>query len=348
MKTSRWYPLAVSAAALVAGILLSGCSAFQSSRKMDMSPFADNTRTLFVEAAKVGTPFHWDYLKPYFARADWGDIRTRMTPLMGGFQAVIMYSNQVVALNNAKLKDKEKNAQLVKYLDQAIRRTSNPALLDSIEVDAALMKEVFEDIRNGETFLDGIAAASPLVNAVVASMEDNLNAIQAQIPVTIASIDRMIEADYADRRANYANLTRLQVVAMRGMTQLYNARRGGQSSLDTLLAEDPSLREMIPSPEKATSKGMAAAEALLTDRLSKLDTFIHQMDTEVAIYRAKLRELEEWRINVDARVKIAHDGIIIWAQSHRNLGAGIPVPPLIDVGGMATGLAKKVSPVPIP
>jgi hypothetical protein len=35
---------------------------------------------------------------------------------------------------------------------------------------------------------------------------------------------------------------------------------------------------------------------------------------------------------------------MIWGQSHRNLGVGIPVPPLIDVEGLAGsafGTAKK-------
>jgi hypothetical protein len=33
----------------------------------------------------------------------------------------------------------------------------------------------------------------------------------------------------------------------------------------------------------------------------------------------------------------------VWAQSHRNLGAGIPVPPLIDVAGFATGLVGSAT-----
>ena len=132
------------------------------------------------------------------------------------------------------------------------------------------------------------------------------------------------------------------------MSQLYSGRRGDLSALDTLLNEDPSVREVIPSPDKAASKELAAAEVLLRDRLLGLDTCIDQMAPEVASYKAKLQELEDWRISVDLRVKIAREEISVWAQAHRNLGDGIPVPPVIDVTGFATDLAKKVSPVPIP
>ncbi len=45
--------------------LISGCSVFQSSRKIDMTPFSDNAGTLFSEAIKISRPFQWKHLKPY-------------------------------------------------------------------------------------------------------------------------------------------------------------------------------------------------------------------------------------------------------------------------------------------
>jgi len=62
----------------------------------------------------------------------------------------------------------------------------------------------------------------------------------------------------------------------------------------------------------------------------------------------RLDELEDWCINVDEKIRVARNAITVWAQSHRNLGAGIPVPPLIDVAGFTSGLvgtaASKVVP----
>lgn len=326
--------------------LLAGCSTFQSSKRMDMSPFSENTSTMFVEVARISRPFPWENSKPYVDASDFADFRQRATTVIGGFRAIVMYSNQVVALNNAKLKDKEKNDHLAKYLEEATRKISDQGMLDSMGVDAAELRNILADIRNAEVFLDGIAAASPLINAVVVSMGHQLESIQSSIPKVFATVDNRIEADYADRKMNYANLTRLQVATIRGMTQIYKARRGDQASLDTLLREDPSVKEFIPSPEKATGKGLAAAEAFLTDRLMKLDTFIRQMDVEAASYRAKRHELSEWQLSVEEKIRVARDAIGVWAQSHRNLGAGIPVPPLIDVVGMASGLARKVVPLP--
>jgi hypothetical protein len=65
---------------------------------------------------------------------------------------------------------------------------------------------------------------------------------------------------------------------------------------------------------------------------------IQQLSNDAADYHAKQDEMENWRINVDERIKVARNAMTVWAQSHRNLGAGIPVPPLIDVSGFASGL----------
>jgi hypothetical protein len=131
---------------------------------------------------------------------------------------------------------------------------------------------------------------------------------------------------------------------MRAANLFYRVRMGDTVSMTALLEEDPSVKEFIPSPEKATTKTMDATEGYLLDRLDKVDRMIRQLDADMAQYKAMRDELETWRITVDDKVKVARNAIMIWGQSHRNLGVGIPVPPLIDVEGLAGsafGTAKK-------
>jgi len=109
---------------------------------------------------------------------------------------------------------------------------------------------------------------------------------------------------------------------------------------------DPSLREFFASPANVTPKEFKAAEESLTIRLERINTFIHYLDDDKTVYSAKQRELEALRVNTEERIKVARDAIMVWAQSHRNLGAGIEVPPMIDVAGIAGGLARKVVPLP--
>jgi hypothetical protein len=326
--------------------LLGGCSAFQSSRAIDMNPFAENTAAMFAEAAKVGRPAKWHHLKPYAGTPEVQMIRHRAEPTILGLRGIVMYSNQLVALNMSAKTDKEKNRLLAAYFREAAARVADKAKFDSLGISPSMMDTVFASIERAPTFREGIEAASPLVNGIVLAILRRLDEIDATVPVVIGAIDRQIESEYAAKRQNHESLVRLQTQFQQAVTLLYDGRTGDRDAIARLLEVDPSMREHIPAPEKATPKEFDAAETALTERLAKIDSFLRQLDGEKAVYFAKQQELENLRFGVDERLKIARDAIMVWAQSHRNLGAGIAVPPLIDVGGIAGGLAKKVVPLP--
>ena len=108
MIRNRFLLLGIKGLLVLSVGLLAGCAAFQSSKRMDMSPFSENTSTMFVEVARISRPFPWENAKPYVNSSDFEDFRQRGATVIGAFRGIVMYSNQVVALNNAKMKDKEK------------------------------------------------------------------------------------------------------------------------------------------------------------------------------------------------------------------------------------------------
>jgi hypothetical protein len=332
--------------ALIAIIALCGCSAFKGSRKMDMSPFAENAGMLFAEAAKVNRPFEFKNLRPYTSIAEFQQARAQAEPLIVALRGVVFYSNQVVAINNAKLSDKDKNQHLAHYLSEVMEKSMATSRSDSLGFDEAAARTVLDNIRASKTYLQGIAAAGPIVNAVVGAMQARLDTLQHTIlPGVIAELDRKIEADVADTRTNYVNLKSLQALSMRALNLVYQCRMGDRAALDALFTEDPSVKEIVRQPDKVTSKELADVEQYLLERLGRIDGVIHQLDYDVAEYKAKRDELEAFRLSVDEKVKVARQALMIWAQAHRNLGAGIPVPPMIDIPGITGGLvgeAKKV------
>ena len=101
---------------LLSVFVLSSCSTFKSSRKFDMSPFADNTATMFSEATKISQPFQWKYCKPYLSIPEAHQFSAEAIPMLEALHGIVYYSNQVVAINNTKLSDKGKNNQLARYL----------------------------------------------------------------------------------------------------------------------------------------------------------------------------------------------------------------------------------------
>ncbi len=338
--------IARSSASALLSVFLVGCSAFQSSRQIDMNPFAENTAAMFAEAAKVGRPVKWNYLKPYASISEVQEIRVLSQPVIRGLRGIVMYSNQLVALNMTSKPDKEKNRLLASYFRQAEAKVADRAKFDSIGVTSTMMDTIYRNMEQAELFREGIEAASPLVNAIVLAMQRRLDEIDAVVPSVLNALDQKIESAYADKRRNYDELIRVQVQYHHAATLLYDGKTGSKEAFKQLLEVDPSLRDCFASVDKPTQKEFDAAEAMLTARLSRIEGFLHQLDNEKAVYIAKQQELEDIRLNMDSRIKVARDAIMVWAQSHRNLGAGIAVPPMIDVAGIAGGLAKKVVPLP--
>ena len=209
-------------------------------------------------------------------------------------------------------------------------------------------KSVLENIRNADTYLDGIAAAGPIVNSVVLAIQKRLDEIQAGIDPILLGFDREIERDYGATRVNYMRLKNLQEQIMLSITRLYRARIGDKAELDTLVHENVSLTEYLPSTENASPVQLAAAETYLLKQLHEIDVLLAQLDDAKAEYVAKQDELIAWRTLIDQKIMVARTAMTIWAQSHRNLGAGIPVPPLFDVGGFATDLVTGAARTVIP
>ncbi|MFN2128682.1 MAG: hypothetical protein ACK2TU_12565 [Anaerolineales bacterium] len=334
---------------LLSIFVLSSCSKFKSSRKFDVSPFADNTTTMFSEATKISQPFQWKYCKPYTSIPEAQQFSAEAIPLLEALHGIVYYSNQVVAINDAKLSDKEKNNQLARYLHQAMLRALEDRKEDSLQLNLSGAVKVLENIRNAESYREGILASEPIVNSVVRAIVDRIDRIQNQmIPLVLAGFDREIERDYGEVRRNYVRLQELQKDLMLSVTRLYRARMGDKAEIDTLLYADASMRNFIPSVEAVSPSQMTAAEKHLVEQLNEIDTMLHQLDGIKIEYIAKKDELIQWRSQVDDKIRVARTSIIIWAQSHRNLGAGIPVPPLFDVGGVASGLVGSAAKTVVP
>ena len=329
-------------------ILMSGCSIFQSSRKLDMTPFSDNAGTLFSEAIKISRPFQWKHLKSYLNTPEYKSMIQRAIPLIQTLQGIVYYSNQVVAINNAKLKDKDKNRQLAHYLYEVMQKAVENQRLDSLQLDEAGVKNVLVNIQNADNYLEGLNAASPIVNSVVQAIKKRLDEIQAGVDPILRGFDRQIERDYGATRKNYIRLRKLQEEIMLSITRIYHARIGNAAELDTLLEENASVRDYIPSAKNASSSQLMAAENFLFKQLSEIDVILKQLSPAAAEYVAKQDELIAWRTQIDEKIMIARTAMTIWAQSHRNLGAGIPVPPLIDVAGFASGLVGSAAKTVIP
>ncbi len=237
---------------------------------------------------------------------------------------------------------------MARYIYDAMQKALEKQKLDSLQLDELGARTVLENIQNADTYLGGIAAASPIVNSVVLAIKKRLDEIQDGIDPIIRGFDRQIERDYGATKINYISMRKLQEQIMLSVARIYRARIGDRAELDTLLQENVSMSEYLPSAQNASPAQLAAAETFLLKQLHEINNMFEHLNQAAQEYTAKQNELLAWRREVDDKIKIARTSMTIWAQSHRNLGAGIPVPPLFDMAGFATGLVGSAAKTVIP
>lgn len=329
-------------------LMVSSCSVFKSSKQIDMAPFSENASIMFGEASKISRPFKWKHLKPYIDNPQFKKMDEKAEPILRSLNGIVYYSQQVVAINNSTLKDKDKNRQLARYLENVLNESVKKGHGDSLGLDPQTLRQIIADIPKAESYLDGIAAASPIVNRVVISVQRQLDDIQVVITNLRVVFDQKIEDDFTGVRVNYVKLKNMQEKTMFVATILYELLTGQRSELDSLLILDNSLEQFFPKAPAYTIKQLESANVYLMSRLDYIDKMFRQLVDDVVEYHAKQDELEEWRLYVDEQIRVARNAITVWAQSHRNLGAGIPVPPLIDVAGFASGLVGSAVKTVIP
>lgn len=142
-------------------LFIAGCTAFKSSRTIDMTPFSENASTMFSEATKISRPFQWKHLNPYTSIPEFQAIYRRSLPLLEALRGIVYHSNQVVAINNSKLSNRERNNQLAHYLYEAMEKALSKQNVDSLQLGKIGGQRILDNIRQSENYLDGIAAAGP-------------------------------------------------------------------------------------------------------------------------------------------------------------------------------------------
>jgi hypothetical protein len=328
-----------------------GCSLFRSERRLDMGPFGENTISMVGEMQKFNRPAPWVYLKKYQGHAKVGEILPTLVASRRLMAGVALYSMQITSLNESKLSEARRVRELARYLDEIVRPVlpveSGPEMVFSQEE----LDDVLKEVRKAETFLGGLAAAQPLVNAVQSRGLVLYNKLDEQVGVAATAIGGDVEREFAPLKRNIVELELLQERAMEGVTLLYKYRLGDGEALPTLRALYPPVAEQLPLGRSPTAKQLEAAELELVGQLQRLKLLKEQLGPEFAIYKETQRELEMLRIQAEDRARMGRVTLVLWSRSHKNLGMGVAVPPAIDVMGMlktasgaVAGSASKMVP----
>lgn len=321
--------------------LLAGCASFKASRRLDVSPFAQNTVGLIGEVQRANKPLEWVYLKKYETLPVILDVRRAAAPARELMRGVAIYSTQIVSIYESPLPESRRSQELARYLDESLRQRlkDNPrseTFLTQAELDKAV-----QGARSAPTFMAALGAAQPVVSAALAYGNQIYDEMDQQIGRADQELVSRIEAENASLKTEMAKLESMQLSSISSYRLLTEYRLGSNAALDSLRASDPEVAEALPAGKKPTAAALDAAEKRIRERVETLGQMHDKLDPQFEIYKAEQAELEQLRTQAREAARLGRITLILWARSHRNLADGIAVPAAIDVMGMVKGAAGQ-------
>jgi hypothetical protein len=182
--------------ACLAALTVMGCSGFRSSRRLDITPFAESTINLVAELNYGLEANQAHYLRRYAHgelvaeyRAHWDYFR----PVLRG---IGVYSLALVTLHRSDQSGTERAQQLADFLERMFADELVSGSSD-LNMTSDRVREILADVRAQESLVDGLNAAQPIVDEVARFSGEYLDVIKDSQHRLQAWVIQQIDEDYA-------------------------------------------------------------------------------------------------------------------------------------------------------
>lgn len=324
--------------------LAAGCSSFKSTQRLDVGPFAENTVGMIGEVQRATKPVVWTRLKQYESLPSIRVVREAYAPVRTLMRGVALYSTQIVSIYESDLPEPQKSQELARYLEDAVRQRlrNNPQTdpyLTQRMLDSALTR-----VRAAPTFIAALNAAQPVVAAALAYGNAVYDSLDSKIDRAAADIDQRIETEFAPLKRQLAEVSDLELSSTARYTWLSRYRLGDTAALDSLRAHDPEAALALPAGKRLTPEAVETTEQRILSQIETMARLRGHLDQRFEEYRAQQKELDAIRIQARESTQLGRTTLILWARSHRDLAAGVRVPPAINLMRMVQSATSVAVP----
>ncbi len=339
-----WWTVLALTCALVIGVL-SGCSSFKSTRRVDMGRVAEDMITVSGEIQYSLGQKRPVYLRgyhdtPQLALFDYEAERARML-----VRGVIDYTIRLVTIGDSHRSASEKASALADYLQDLLPPViegPNPTLnLTRAQVDTILA-----NVRAQTTFLDGLGAAQPVVDEVAIASRGIFDDTKAAMDAAVTALRQRIEDRFGDVLIADEKLERRQLMAVFGLDYLPQIRQGVPGALDSLLALEPSLPALVTTRDGLNGSEIQLIEDRMLTILARTREVREQLEPDINRYYKQHRELDELHNLWLAEIRKARVAVLAWARAHKLMAQGVTDPAKINVLGLARSAAGAALPIP--
>ncbi len=320
-----------------------GCSAFQETQRMDLTPFANSMITVASEIqyslfqhklVTVRKTAHGPEVERFLENTN------KLRKIIG---ATIAYSIEIVTLEESNLSGSEKSELLADYVESLERPVMGKPFPD-LNLTQDQIDEILRNVRSQKKFLDALGAAQPIINEV-ARVSGELTE-ETKLLLDKAYIEIMHEWDEEYEGAIWATkqIKANQNATLTAMYYLGEYTVGRQNSLDSVYHYDPLSKEMFSEGHEFTRADILEIEKRLYAKLKMIQELKDIFETDMDNYEEGLMELDNIKQAYNDALRKARNAIILWSRAHYQLSKGVTDPAQIDLMQLMIGTAGKVLP----
>ncbi len=320
-----------------------GCSAFQETHRLDLTPFANSMITVASEIqyslfqhklVTVRKTAHGPEVERFLENTN------KLRKIIG---ATIAYSIEIVTLEESNLSGSEKSELLADYVESLERPVMGKPFPD-LNLTQDQIDEILRNVRSQKKFLDALGAAQPLINEISRVTGDLTE--ETKVLLDRAYLEITSEWDEEYKGAIWATKL-IKAKQLAALTALYyNAEysAGNQNSLDSLYVYDPLSKQMFPDDHKITREDQLEIEKRLYSKLRMIHELKDIFKSDMDSYTIGLMELDNIKQAYNDALRKARNAIILWSRAHYQLSKGVTDPAQIDLMQLMIGTAGKVLP----
>jgi hypothetical protein len=293
----------------VVTIMSVGCTKFTTTKKVDLTPFAEQTVAMLGEAdyglRQDETIRLREYLNLEQANLKRSfEVGEEADELLRG---IVSYSIDIVTLSEADKTEPEKVEALAEYL-----ATFEDAFPEESQEIREQFQELLSDVRRQEKYLDALKAAQPLVNAAVSHGVALLDESDRLVTAIAEELEMKINAEYAVTQEFQERLEEQKGLVLQGLEQLldHNAVR-----LQEVLEGQPPSPLMNPE-----------SEAFLLEQLQQLQTISGNLSPDFIAWEEDHRELDRIYADILDENRRAKLVLIVWGRAHQKMASGVDNP----------------------
>lgn len=321
-----------------------GCTAFKSSQRLDLKPFANSMITVAGEiqySLLQHKLTHMAMLKP---GPDFIDFKIRSDKIRDVIKSIISYSIQIVTLSESNMDEKNKAAGLADYL-QGIKHPVLKHPTPELNISQDQMDAIIENVRKQKNLLDALGAAQPIIDEVANMMGDLADEAKEYLDLAYLEIKGQWKDEYGSIIWADKEMKESQLGSIGALYFLKQYRIGESTSIDSVFIVDPQLREVVPKNKKVTIIDIMELEKRLVYKLSGVSEMRQQFRPDMEMFYKGLNELEEVKAVYNKALKDARNAVILWSRAHNEMAKGVTDPAQIDILGL---MMKAASAVPVP